>query len=217
MVIQRPKSPAKNRRSGDRMGDNLVTGGPEARWHSSIVGDGRVARVAIPPIPMRQAPRTPMPFGLSTRNPWAMTMRLIGSGNAISLRHGAWYFHPDGYTIPIVRLRKLHLRLLALVVALVQLTGPAAAALADAQLEAAGNQPNAASHIEAHGRPECARVHTDDCAICQYLATAFDKPAVPRAAPLPSATVRPQVAALLGHAPAALGALPRSRGPPVLV
>jgi hypothetical protein len=116
-----------------------------------------------------------------------------------------------------VRLRKLHLRLLALVVALVQLTGPAAAALADAQLEAAGNQPNAASHIEAHGRPECARVHTDDCALCQYLATAFDQPAAPRVAPLPSAVVRPLVAALLGHAPAALGAFPRSRGPPVLV
>jgi hypothetical protein len=146
-----------------------------------------------------------------------MTMRLIGSGNAISLRHGAWYFHPDGYTIPIVRLRRLHVRFLAFVIALVQLAGPGAAALADAQLEAAGNQPNAASHIESHGRPECARVHADDCALCQYLATALDQPPAPAAAPLPSVGVRPHVAELIGHAPAALGALPRSRGPPVLV
>jgi hypothetical protein len=117
-----------------------------------------------------------------------------------------------------VRLRKVQLRLLALVVALVQLIGPAAASLADAQLEAAGNRPNAASHIEAHGRPECARVHADDCALCQYLATAFDQPAPPASgAPLSLAATRPPVAELLGHAPAALGALPHSRGPPVLV
>ena len=76
-----------------------------------------------------------------------------------------------------MRLRKVQLRFLALVVALVQLIGPAAASLADAQLEAAGNRPNAASHIEAHGRPECARVHAGDCALCQYLATAFGQPA----------------------------------------
>jgi hypothetical protein len=125
---------------------------------------------------------------------------------------------PTGITIHLVRLHKLHLRLLALVVALVQLTGPAAASLADAQLEAAGNRPNAASHIEAHGRPECARVHTDDCALCQYLATAFTQPA-PAAAPAPLslAVIRPPVAGLLGYAPAALGALHYSRGPPDLV
>jgi hypothetical protein len=125
---------------------------------------------------------------------------------------------PTGITIHLVRLHKLHLRLLALVVALVQLTGPAAASLADAQLEAAGNRPNAASHIEAHGRPECARVHTDDCALCQYLATAFTHPAPPAAdAPLSLAVIRPPVAGLLGYAPAALGALQYSRGPPDLV
>jgi hypothetical protein len=121
-------------------------------------------------------------------------------------------------TIPLVRLRRLHLRLLALVVALVQLSGPAAASLADAQLEAAGNGPHAASHIEAHGRPECARVHADDCALCQYLATALGQPAPPAAAaPISLAAIRPPVAELLGYAPTALGALPYSRGPPVLV
>jgi hypothetical protein len=133
-------------------------------------------------------------------------------------RHRGWQNRPNRHTIHFVRLRKLHLRLLALVVALVQLTGPAAASLADAQLEAAGNRPNAASHIEAHGRPECARVHADDCALCQYLATAFGQP-TPAApgAPLSLAAIRPPVAELLGYAPAALGALPYSRGPPDLV
>ncbi len=117
-----------------------------------------------------------------------------------------------------MRLRKLQLRLLALVVALVQLIGPAAASLADAQLEAAGNGPNAASHIEAHSRPECARVHTDDCALCQYLATAFGQPAPPvTPAPAALAAIRPPVAEILGYAPTALGALPYSRGPPDLV
>jgi hypothetical protein len=123
-----------------------------------------------------------------------------------------------GITIPIVRLRKLHWRLLALIVALVQLTGPAAASLADAQLEAASNGPHAVSHIEAHGRPECARVHADDCALCQYLATAFGQPAPPAAvAPISLSAIRPPVAELLGYAPTALGALPYSRGPPALV
>jgi len=123
-----------------------------------------------------------------------------------------------GITIPFVRLRKLHLRLLALVVALVQLTGPAAASLADAQLEAASNGPHAVSHVEAHGRPECARVHADDCALCQYLATAFGQPVPPAAAaPISLAAIRPPVAELLGYAPTALGALPYSRGPPALV
>jgi hypothetical protein len=123
-----------------------------------------------------------------------------------------------GITIPIVRLRKLHWRLLALIVALVQLTGPAAASLADAQLEAASNGPHAVSHIEAHGRPECARVHADDCALCQYLATAYGQPAPPAAvAPISLSAIRPPVAELLGYAPTALGALPYSRGPPALV
>jgi hypothetical protein len=118
---------------------------------------------------------------------------------------------------PLVRVRSLPFRVFALLAALVQLSGPAAAAVADAQLEAAGNGPNAASHIEAHGRPECTRVHTDDCALCQYLATAFSQPPAAATPPIVAAAVRPAITEYVGRASGILDAVPRTRAPPVLV
>jgi hypothetical protein len=106
---------------------------------------------------------------------------------------------------------------MAVLVALVQLLGPAAAGLADAQLETAANTPNAASHIESHGRPECARVHADDCALCQYLTTASDRPPATATAPVAMQAARPAVAVRLGSAAGRLDARPRSRAPPILV
>jgi hypothetical protein len=185
VIIQSPKSPAKNRCARDR-GMNANLGGVSE---------------------IRQT--TGNQYGASCVERLRKRSRGGFATGRIAL---------TGITIHSVRLHKLHFRLLALVVALVQLTGPAAASLADAQLEAAGNSPNAASHVEAHGRPECARVHTDDCALCQYLATAFNRPAPAAPAAPPSlAAIRPPVAGLLGYAPAALGALQYSRGPPNLV
>ena len=115
-----------------------------------------------------------------------------------------------------MRVRGLTFRVFALVAALVQLSGPAVAAVADAQLEAAGNGPNAAAHVESHSRPECARVHTDDCALCQYLATAFSQPPAAGAPPIVAAAVRPAIREYVGSASGILDAVPRTRAPPVL-
>jgi hypothetical protein len=112
--------------------------------------------------------------------------------------------------------RPFRLRLLAFVVALVQLVGPAAASLADAQVEAAALSPQAASHIESHRRPECAHVHSDDCALCQYLSAGANHPETP-APPAPALAVGvPAFDRVLGAASTTLDALPRTRAPPTL-
>jgi len=105
---------------------------------------------------------------------------------------------------------------LALGVALVQVLGPATAAIADAQLEADAKGPHAASHIESHRRPECARVHPDDCALCQYLTTGANEPGAPPTWPAAADARAPLAVRVLGAAPAILGALPRTRAPPAL-
>jgi hypothetical protein len=117
-------------------------------------------------------------------------------------------------TIRLMPVRPLRLRLLAFVVALVQLLGPAAASLADATVEAASVGPQAASHIESHRRPECARVHPDDCALCQYLSAGGREPAAP-AIPVPAAIARtPAPVRAVTPAPSWVAALPRTRAPP---
>ena len=54
-----------------------------------------------------------------------------------------------------------------LIIAVLQLVLPGAAALADAQLDAAG--AHAKAHIESHTTSACARIHAPDCALCQFL------------------------------------------------
>jgi len=51
--------------------------------------------------------------------------------------------------------------------AVLQLGLSGAAALADAQLDAAG--AHAKAHIESHTTSACARIHAPDCALCQFL------------------------------------------------
>jgi hypothetical protein len=114
---------------------------------------------------------------------------------------------------PVMPVRPLLLRLLALAVSLVQLAGPAIATFADAQLQAAADSPAAASHIEAHQRPECARVHPDDCALCQYL-TGVGQPITPPAPAVVAEARTLPVTRVVGAAPARRGALPRTRAPP---
>jgi hypothetical protein len=117
-------------------------------------------------------------------------------------------------SINVMPVRPLRLRLLALAVALVQLLGPAASSLADAKLEAGSLAPQAASHIESHRRPECARVHPDDCALCQYLSAGGSEPAAP-AIPAPAiAAGAPAPAAADTPAPTWVDGLPRTRAPP---
>ena len=54
-----------------------------------------------------------------------------------------------------------------LITAVLQLLLPGAAALADAQLDAAG--AHAKAHIESHTTGTCARIHPPDCALCHFL------------------------------------------------
>lgn len=112
--------------------------------------------------------------------------------------------------------RSVRLRLLALCVALVQLFGPAAATLADVQVELAALGPQSASHIESHRRPECAHVHSDDCALCQYLSTGANEPAAPTLPVAVAAIGGPGADRLLGRANARCRLVRRSRAPPVV-
>jgi hypothetical protein len=115
-----------------------------------------------------------------------------------------------------MHVRPLRSRLLALAISLVQILGPAIATLADAELQAAAASPNAASHIESHQRPECARVHPDDCALCQYLATGAGHPSVTPTPPIAAAVQAPPVARFVGVGLALLTAVPRTRAPPAM-
>lgn len=108
--------------------------------------------------------------------------------------------------------RSLWLRAPLFVLTLLQLSVPAAAALADARLgEATGP-----AHIESHSTDACARVHPSDCVFHRFLAAP-----IARTAPTvfrirdgqgirstPSASVRSAAAADL--------TLPDSRAPPPL-
>jgi hypothetical protein len=121
------------------------------------------------------------------------------------------------YFLLAMRVRPLRSRFLALAISLVQILGPAVATFADAQLQAAAASPNAAAHIESHQRPECARVHPDDCALCQYLTTGAGHPNVSPTPPAAAVIQAPPVARLLGSGPSLFGALPRTRAPPGVV
>src|SRR5207247_8507045 len=55
-----------------------------------------------------------------------------------------------------------------LAAAALQLSVPAAAALADAQLDGAATGP---AHIESHSTPACARIHPPDCVFHRLLST----------------------------------------------
>src|SRR6185312_4695061 len=89
------------------------------------------------------------------------------------VRAERWLSRHSSFDLPatVTSVRSLKLRALAFVLALVQVVTPGLAALADAELQAASNSPAAAAHVESHGRPQCPRVHTDDCILCQYLTT----------------------------------------------
>ena len=62
-------------------------------------------------------------------------------------------------------------RVFRLLMALLQLSLPAAAAWADAQLDTAGAHANA--HVESHTTSSCARIHPPDCALCHFLNAPF--------------------------------------------
>ena len=101
-----------------------------------------------------------------------------------------------------------------LIIAVLQLVLPGAAALADAQLDAAG--AHAKAHIESHTTSACARIHAPDCALCHFL-TAPLVPRRPAAPPVDGLgdTARPGVeAARPPHAVAR--AHPQPRAPPAL-
>ena len=63
------------------------------------------------------------------------------------------------------------MRVFRLLTALLQLALPAAAAWADARLDAAG--AHATAHVESHTTSSCARIHPPDCALCHFLNAPF--------------------------------------------
>jgi hypothetical protein len=77
--------------------------------------------------------------------------------------------------------------------AVFQLLLPTFASVADARAEAESMR-GASTHVEAHGTKSCARVHPEDCALCQILATS--------AAPSTPPSVHVPVARLIDAGPA---------------
>lgn len=104
------------------------------------------------------------------------------------------------------------LHLLALLFALGQGLVPAAAAVADGALVAAGRGDRDATHIEQLGGSGCHRVHTDACDLCRLLS--MHGPVARAAAVLPAAAVRaclvPANATLLGASADTPFLLPRA-------
>jgi len=62
-------------------------------------------------------------------------------------------------------------RVFRLLMALLQLSLPAAAAWADARLDTA--EAHATAHVESHTTSSCARIHPPDCALCHFLNAPF--------------------------------------------
>lgn len=56
---------------------------------------------------------------------------------------------------------------IALCFAIVQMGAAAAFPIADGQLEARAAASAAYAHIEAHGTPDCPRVHLENCTLCR--------------------------------------------------
>jgi hypothetical protein len=104
------------------------------------------------------------------------------------------------------------LRTAYLVVASLQVSLPAAAALADARLEA--ETVNRPAHVEQVGHG-CAIIHPADCALCQFVALSY----VGGGRVAVAIAVANQPSALLRNAvppqAAAAGRLPHQRAPPL--
>jgi hypothetical protein len=111
--------------------------------------------------------------------------------------------------------RSTIVRTLWLIFAALQLVGPAAAAWADAQLEAE-SRPHAANHVEEHSTPHCPRNHSADCALCQLLT----RPLVAAARPVPCppiiAAAPPPPDRIQSGPRRSTPRLPLSRAPPPL-
>lgn len=56
---------------------------------------------------------------------------------------------------------------IALCFAIVQMAAAAAFPIADGQLEAQAAASAAYAHVEAHGTPDCPRVHLENCTLCR--------------------------------------------------
>jgi hypothetical protein len=82
---------------------------------------------------------------------------------------------PHGYYSDVLR-RSRVTRLYWFFAALLQLTLPAFASVADARAEAESR--GARVHIEATGTTSCPRIHPEDCVVCRVLASGATTTAV---------------------------------------
>ena len=108
--------------------------------------------------------------------------------------------------------RHVFVRVSLLVIALLQLTLPGAAAWADARLDAAATQ--GPIHLESHSTQACAPVHPPDCVLHRFLSTpgCAGLPIIVNAGSRAGHVVPPAETRLVG--PAAQQRLPDSRAPP---
>jgi len=104
------------------------------------------------------------------------------------------------------------MRALAALCTLLQAAVPAAAALADARLDAA---PVGPVHVESKSTSACAMVHPDNCALCQFLAAPSLAPPPADRLPDPPARIVTTAARLTAR-PVARRARRLARAPPVL-
>ncbi len=112
--------------------------------------------------------------------------------------------------------RRRVLRLLGLGLAALQLILPGAVSIADARFDAQSLALSAPGHVESQSSTDCPRVHTLECALCQFLSSARGE--VPGGAALVAASKGTTHDTERGsdRSSSGLASLPPSRGPPVL-
>jgi len=111
-----------------------------------------------------------------------------------------------------VRKRSLWLRTPLFLLTLLQLSVPAAAALADASLD----ERTGPAHIESHSTNACARVHPEDCVFHRFLATPLARTPTTVLRVRQGQGIRWTPYAIACAATAADLTLPDSRAPPTL-
>lgn len=108
--------------------------------------------------------------------------------------------------------QRTSVRLFYLLAALLQLSLPGAASVADGLRAAHAIAGGAVAHVEEHTEPHCVPVHGDDCAFCRYLtsAAADVRPPAPPIPLVAGAILAPRLAASRAEQQSSRPTLPRA-------
>jgi hypothetical protein len=106
-------------------------------------------------------------------------------------------------------------RLLGIGLAALQLILPGAVSIADARFDAQSLAVSARGHVESQSSTECPRVHTLECALCQFLTSARSEAPAGEALVSAGEGTTHHTERDSDRASSGLASLPPSRAPPV--